>query len=293
MAVSLNTNISAIVLGRIFERNQAELNQVDMRLATQNRVSRASDDPSGFAMMVQHRQRYTGLAITARNIQDGIAITQIAQDGLARVQEIFLEMQDLALAASGGAANSTGISPDLPTLDTEFQQLKAELIRIADTTMYRGQRLLDGSFLAGTISEIQIGVPIETPTTGITNPNRYSLNMATADVNSATLVPVSATTAALSNATTVAAALTSITTSITNMNKAASIMGAYERELGRLLQYNNDTADVYAAAEGRIRDADLFAETTRQAKLDVMQQAIVALTAQANSRVELILGLLK
>jgi len=290
MAVSLNTNISAIVLGRIFERNQAELSQVDERLATQNRVSRASDDPSGFAMMENHRARYTGLAVTARNIQDGIGITQIAQAAMARVQDILLEMDNLALVAANGGSTAGGLAADYTTLDSEYTQLEAELTRITDTTLYRGQKLLDGSFF-GALSEIQIGLIDAVPATG-TNPNRYSINFQDADLNGS-LVPVLNPGGSLASQAAATTALTQISTSRTQVNKAVAIIGAHERALSRLLQYNNDTADVYAAAEGRIRDADLFAETTRQAKLAVMQQAIVALTAQANSRVELILGLLK
>jgi flagellin len=124
------------------------------RLSSGYRINRAADDAAGLVISEGLRSQVMGLKMATRNAQDGVSVVQTAEGALTETHSILQRIRELAVQAA-----STG-SSDQPSRDaaqTEVVQLKAELDRIASTTQFGAQTLLDGSYgssnqLAGTVA---------------------------------------------------------------------------------------------------------------------------------------------
>ena len=118
-----------------FDRAARQVEQ----LASGNRVNRSSDDPSSLAMADTLFSEVRALSEGNRNIQQSIHMLQTADGALNHVNDMMLRMR--SLAAQAASANST--SNDRKNLDAEFQLLREEIDRVADTTNFNGIKLLD------------------------------------------------------------------------------------------------------------------------------------------------------
>src|SRR5947209_6984642 len=131
------------------------------RLSSGFRINRAADDAAGLVISEGLRSQVMGLKMATRNAQDGVSVVQTAEGALTETHSILQRMRELAVQAA-----STG-SSDQPSRDAaqvEVVQLKAELDRIASTTKFGAQTLLDGNYgvtpasLAGTALTASITV---------------------------------------------------------------------------------------------------------------------------------------
>src|SRR3954452_20104751 len=113
------------------------------RLSSGFRINRAADDAAGLVISEGLRSQVMGLKMATRNAQDGVSVVQTAEGALTETHSILQRIRELAVQAA-----STG-SSDQPSRDaaqTEVTQLKAELDRIASTTKFGAQTLLNGSY---------------------------------------------------------------------------------------------------------------------------------------------------
>ena len=108
------------------------------------RINRAGDDAAGLAISEKMRGQIRGLKQAARNAQDGISLIQTAEGALNEIHSILQRMRELATQA----ATDTNTEVDRGEIQKEIDQLAAEITRIADTTEFNTQTLLDGNFKA-------------------------------------------------------------------------------------------------------------------------------------------------
>ena len=141
MALVVNSNISSLNAQRQLNSSAAELNKASERLASGQRINSAADDAAGLAITNRQTSQIRGLEQAIRNSNDGISLIQTAEGALDESTNILQRMRELAVQASNGIYSDT----DRATLDAEVKQLVAELDRIAETTSFNGQKLLDGS----------------------------------------------------------------------------------------------------------------------------------------------------
>ncbi|MDE6686648.1 MAG: flagellin, partial [Lachnospiraceae bacterium] len=120
------------------------------KLSSGYKVNRAADDAAGLAISEKMRRQIKGLTQASANAQDGISCVQTAEGALAEVHDMLQRMNTLAVQAS----NDTMTSADRGYLDSEVQALKSEIDRVASTTTFNEQNLLDGSF---TGKNLQVG----------------------------------------------------------------------------------------------------------------------------------------
>src|SRR5689334_403711 len=133
------------------------------KLSSGYRINRAADDAAGLAISEGLRSQIGGLKVAVRNTQDGISVVQTAEGALTETHSILQRMRDLSVQAS----NSGSMNADaLKNVQSEITQLKSELDRIANTTTFNGQKLLDGNynttFQVGANAGETIGVNIGT-----------------------------------------------------------------------------------------------------------------------------------
>lgn len=152
MALVVNTNVSSIASQRYLMESRKEMETAMERLSSGKRINSAADDAAGLAIATRMDSQTRGLTMAIRNANDGISVVQSAEGAMQEVTEMLQRMRELAVQATSGANSAV----DRAALDQEVQQLKSEINRIADTTMFNGINLLDGTYAAS----IQIGYEV-------------------------------------------------------------------------------------------------------------------------------------
>ena len=198
MPQTINTNISSLNAQRNLNMSQSSLATSMQRLSSGLRVNSAKDDAAGLAIAERMNTQVRGLNVAARNANDGISLAQTAEGALGKVGDMLQRMRELAVQS----ANATNSTADRTALDAEVQQLKAEVGRVASTTSFNGQKILDGSFVNATF---QVGANSGEAITvaSLANVTTAALGVSTrASVNSAAIGGF-ATTALASGAITI------------------------------------------------------------------------------------------
>jgi flagellin len=175
MAQVINSNLASLNAQRNLNKSQGSLQTSLQRLSSGLRINSAKDDAAGLAIAERFTTQINGLNQAARNANDGISLAQTAEGALAEVTTNLQRIRELAVQA----ANSTNSASDRATLDQEVQQRIAELDRIAQTTSFNGQKILDGSF--GNAA-FQVGANVgETITVGLSTSMRSTAIGKTSD----------------------------------------------------------------------------------------------------------------
>lgn len=137
----INTNIASLNSQRNLNTSQTSLNVALQRLSSGLRINSAKDDAAGLAITSRMTSQINGLNQAARNANDGISMAQTAEGGLATATDLLQRMRELAVQA----ANGTNSASDRSSVQSEVSQLQQELNRVANTTQFNGQNLLDGT----------------------------------------------------------------------------------------------------------------------------------------------------
>jgi flagellin len=141
MASVINTNIASLNSQRNLSGSQGALTTSLQRLSSGLRINSAKDDAAGLAISDRMNSQIRGMTQAARNANDGVSLAQTAEGALASSGDILQRIRELAVQSS----NSTNSSSDREALQTEVTQLSSELNRIAQTTTFNGQAILDGT----------------------------------------------------------------------------------------------------------------------------------------------------
>jgi len=169
MGLSISTNVMSLNAQRNLGASQSELAKSMQRLSSGLRINSAKDDAAGLAISDRMTSQIRGLNQAVRNSNDGISLAQTAEGALQESTNILQRMRELAVQS----ANDTNTSSDRSSLQAEAAQLTSELDRIANTTQFNGQRVLDGSFSSGVF---QVGANAgETITFGISSAKASSI----------------------------------------------------------------------------------------------------------------------
>jgi flagellin len=267
MPQTINTNVSSLNAQRNLNSSQTSLSTSMQRLSSGLRVNSAKDDAAGLAIADRMNAQIKGINVAIRNANDGISLAQTAEGALATVTDVLQRMRELAIQAQNG---SNGTS-DRQNLDTEYQQLSAEVTRIAQQTKFNGTAIVGSG--AGAMT-FQVGAN-----------NGDTLTITTAAVS-----PVGGGVSTASDASTAVAAIDVALDSITtNPATYGAAMNRFQFAISNL----QITGENQSAARGRIMDADFAAETANLSRAQILQQAGTAMVAQANQLPQGVLSLLR
>ncbi len=142
MALSVVTNTTSLNAQRNLTKSGEGLATAMQRLSSGMRINSAKDDAAGLQISNRLTSQVTGLGVAQRNANDGISMAQTAEGAMQASTDILQRMRELALQS----ANGSNSSDDRAALQKEVVALQEELTRIADTTSFGDQTLLDGSF---------------------------------------------------------------------------------------------------------------------------------------------------
>jgi flagellin len=270
MGLRVNTNLFSLNAQRNLTNVGSRLGGNFARLSSGLRIAAAADDAAGLGISERMRAQVRSLQQAGRNAGDGVSLTQTAEGALNELNGNLVRMRELAIQASNGTLN-TG---DRAVIDAEFQALVEEIDRVAGQTTFNGVALLDGST---TSLSIQVGTE-----------SGETIDVTFEDVTAATLgVNVDVTTSA--NAQT---ALDLIDTAIDTVSGFRGDLGAAQNRISSTIRSIANVAENLSAAESRIRDVDVAAETADLTRNSILQQAAVSVLAQANVQPQLALSLL-
>ncbi|MBV7535900.1 flagellin [Duganella sp. sic0402] len=150
MAQVINTNIASLNSQRNLTTSQASLSTSLQRLSSGLRINSAKDDAAGLAISERFTSQIRGNQQAARNANDGISLAQTAEGGLSTAGDLLQRIRELAVQS----ANGTNSASDRKSIQNEVASLSKELDRVANTTQFNGQNVLDGSL---TNTQFQVG----------------------------------------------------------------------------------------------------------------------------------------
>lgn len=273
MGLRVNNNILSISAQRNLSTVTSRLQQNYARLASGLRITSASDDAAGLGISERMRAQIRSLDQAGRNAQDGTSLSQTAEGALSEMNNNLSRMRELAVQAANGTLSTS----DRTSLDDEFQDLIAEIDRVADQTDFNGIQLLDGSV---TSVAFQIGTESgETVSLSLSDMTDTGLGLTGGSFD-------------LTTTTNASAALATIDTAIDSVVDFRGDLGAMMNRLGSASRSIANTRENLSAAESRIRDVDIALETADLTRNTILQQAAVSVLAQANVQPQLALSLL-
>src|SRR5690606_19416227 len=142
MAINVNTNVTSMTAQRNLNASSSALATSMERLSSGNRINSAKDDAAGLQISNRLNSQVRGLGVVMKNANDGISMAQTAEGAMQESTNILQRMRDLALPS----ANGSNSDEDRAAIQADVSALHSELTRIADTTSFGGQKLLNGSF---------------------------------------------------------------------------------------------------------------------------------------------------
>jgi flagellin len=272
----INTNISAIRAANASNAASKMLGTAMERLSSGKRLNSAKDDAAGMAIATSMTSQVRGMNQGIRNANDGIALAQTAEGALSEVTNMVQRIRELATQSASGTYQD---ATDRTYMQTEVDELTAQIDQVITNSKFNGVQLFDGSTASVTVQ---------------TGANASD----TVDVVMADLTALAASGGAagsydVSTATAANGLLTTLDTELDSISSARASLGAGQNRLESVV--NNLTSNVtnLSDARSRIEDADYSAETTAMAKAQILSQASTAMIAQANQSQQNVLSLLR
>ena len=276
MSLLINTNQGSLSVQKSLAKTNAGMTNSIGKLSTGSRINSASDDSAGMAISEGLRAQTKGFKQAMGNAVQGTAMLQTADSAMQTQSDTLVRMRELAVQSASDGLTDT----ERAHVNTEFGQLIEELDRVSNVTEYNNQKLLDGtSGTAGTLT-FQVG------TRNSAN-DRITVDMI--DMDSTALGVNASAVDSLTNAQT---AIDDIDAALETLNTQRAEVGSTVNQLGKAIDNLGTTVENLGIADGNIRDVDVAAESANLSKNQVLQQAGVAMLAQANSAPQLALRLL-
>jgi flagellin len=261
MSLTINTNLEAMDAARNLNNTQNMLATSMQRLSSGLRINSAADDVAGYAISERMQGQVNGLNQAASNIADAVSLAQTGQGALSDVVGMLQRVRSLAVEYANGTTSET----DKEAIELEAEQLKEEITRVGETTTFNGVKLLEG----GETIAFQVGANEEE----------------TVEVETIELAE-SVENASVTEIGTIDEALDAVT-------HAAGEFGAVQNRI----QYTESNLEVYSqnlsSAVSGLKDVNMAVEMTAFTKAQVLQQAGVAILAQANQLPDAVLKLLQ
>ena len=276
MGLRINTNVPSLSAQRNLRLTTTRQSDNFRKLSSGERITRAGDDAAGLAISDNLQAIIRGSRQAARNADDAISLIQTAEGGLNEVSNIIIRLRELAIQSASDTVGNT----ERAFTDIEFQQLKAEIDRIANSTEYNGAKLLNGT--TG-ILDFQVGVRNDPLL------DRISYDGVASDASLATMG------LAGENINTKEGAqltLEKLDRALVYVNGIRANLGATQNRLTSVVTTLAINDENLSAARSRIRDVDMASETADATKNNILAQSGIAVLAQANSAPSMALKLL-
>ncbi len=276
MGLRISTNIASLNAQKNLIGTQRDMSRSLARLSSGMRINQASDDAAGLAISENLRGQIRGLRQANRNANDGISLVQVAEGGLNEVSNMIIRLRELSVQASSDTIGDT----ERKFLDVEYQQLKSEIQRVTEVTKFNGRDLLNGT---GGVIDIQVG------TNNDPFKDRISFNASAAN---ASLESLGLSAESLAEKTLAQQSMDVLDRALVSVNAIRANFGAMQNRLQSTSANIMISDENLSAANSRIRDADIAAESAELTRNNILMQAGVSVLGQANNVANIALKLL-
>jgi flagellin len=285
MAVRIFNNIPSLNAQRILGINNQRLAQSVERISSGIRINRGSDDAAGLAISEGLRSDIRALRQAVRNANDGVSLINVTEGALNEQSGIMIRLRELASQAATGTVGST----ERATIQLEFTALRNELDRIAQTTEFNGQKLVEGSLASSAASSSHILIQV-----GLDSSAHSRINLNTEiDLGAMTSTGLSIHELSVTSSDAALTALEQMNTSIATITQGRGKVGAVQNRLIRTISNVSIAIENLSAAESAIRDADIAEEVALLTRNQILVQAATAMVGQANLIPQSVLQLLQ
>ena len=271
MAINFNTKPGFIIGADASNKNRNFSENTLERLSGGKRINSATDDTPGLAVLSKLEVALSGTEQAIRNAANGQGLLQTADTGAAEISNILNRMKELSVRA----ANGTTSVAEREALQSEADQLTAEISRIADSTSFNGRYPLSGEDI-----NLQVGASTE-----------EQINVTVEAVGSSEL-QLDGGRISFDKSANARDAIGAIDIAIEKLNSARDGIGASVNRISNTIENLSNAAKNTKIAAGRVSDADVKNETTRLAKSQVLQQSSIAVLAHKNVSKGMVLRLI-
>lgn len=271
-------NMQAMNSNRMLGVNTLAQAKSTERLSSGYRINRAADDAAGLTISEKMRAQIRGLTQASANAQDGISCVQTAEGALNEVEDMLQRMNELAVKS----ANGTNTSADREAIQKEVSALQDEISRVAESTEFNTQKLLNGDFASNKAKVLQVGAENDEDQT-------IKIDIAAMDASS---LGVDSSKVDVSTKDGAKSAIDAIKEAIDEVSAQRSDLGAVQNRLEHTIKNLDNVVENTTAAESQIRDTDMATEMVNYVKNNILQQAGQSMLAQANQLTQGVLTLL-
>jgi flagellin len=263
--LTVNTNMPSVNALNNLSETTIRLKTAFERISSGLRINKAGDDAAGLGMAENIQAVVRGLRQATRNANDGVSVIEVAEGATNEVANIIKRMRELAVQSASETMGST----ERAFIVKEYNQLVSEIDRISSVTEFNGVALGTG----GSAINVQVGVECGTN-------NQIAITLG--NLQASTGLGLTAAAVNLGTATQAQASLSVLDSALNSVNSYRADYGAVANRLESAMRNLATYTESLVGAESRIRDADYAYETSQLTKLQVMQQAGVAVLGQAN-----------
>jgi flagellin len=275
----IESTIAAVHSNKLLKATNNSLSKSTDRLSSGKSINRAADNAAGLAISEKLKAQMTSLNRAAANAYDGISMIKTAEGALNNTHAALQDMRELALQAS----NATLSEVDRNALQAQANQLSKDIDSISENTEFNTQKLLDGSLADGFKLQIDPNAVAGGNASSGTEVNLQSFSaeaLGVADLD-------------LTTAEGAAAAIEAIDNAIDTVTSQRVDLGSVQNRIEYSVNNLSIASENLMAANSQIADVDMaeeFSELTRQS---ILQEANLAMQAQANRQSSQILNLLR
>lgn len=266
MGLRINTNIAAMAASRALSHTSEDLKTNYTRLSSGNRITSAGDDAAGLSISESLRAQVRSMKQAERNANDGISFVQVAEGGMGEIGNILIRLRELSIQA----ASDTVGDKERGFINQEFQSLLQEVDRIANVTSFGGTELLNGQ--SGHDLEFQVGIRNNEADRITFKTTENDLRSDAIGVSGISAESIDAARNAIDN----------IDAGMAKVSEARARMGAMQNKMHSTVNNLLIAKENLEQARSRIADADIAEETSALTKNNILQQAGIAVLAQAN-----------
>lgn len=276
MGLRINTNVQSIAAQRSLSQTGNRLGANLRKLATGERITRAADDAAGLAISENLRADIRSMRQAKRNANDGISLIQTAEGSLGEISNMLIRLRELAIQA----ASDTVGDQERSFTNIEYQNLKDEIQRIAQSTEFNGAKLIDGT---GGLMDFQIG---------INNDPFLDRIVYDGTATDASLISLGIEANAVVTKESAQNSLQRVDDALVKINGMRANLGALQNRLTSTVNNLGISDENLSAANSRIRDVDVASESSDLTKNTILQKAGASVLSQANATPQIALSLI-
>ena len=306
MGLRIRTNVASLNAQRVLGQTSQSLATTMQKLSSGQRINRAADDAAGLAISETFRSQVRSLTQAKRNAADGISIIQTAEGGLNESVNILTRLRELAVQSASDTVSNT----ERDYIQKEYQALKDEIDRIANSVEFNGTKLLVGDRSHSPAGldftgqnefplDIQVGKDYHAPVDGegIANPvNVIRLDLAKMDGYSEGLglgVKGAASETQVATRAGAQQSIAPIDEAINKVNDYRSYLGATQNRIKSAISNLEVYIENLQSSRSAIADTDFAAEAANLTQYNILQNAGVSVLSQANGQPNVALTLLR